>query len=305
MDDFFITAASWERRCLGILSKVRSYHAKHVILVAYDEDNPLREEHVREMQTCLERIGKMHLLRATHSAPLKSVRETLDVIAQSGLSSPPRISIDITSFTKIHLLQLLNALDLSGFGRSMNIYYTEPVDFVTDDNQPRTRGISNVRAIETFIGSHRPSKDDILLLFLGYEGARALALWQHLEPNKIFAVIPDPPYKESWHGRTEKQNLYLLSCLQPANILRCHSLDPAGAENLLEEQVCNSGGPTGQYNFFIGPLGTKPQTVGLFRFWRKHRGSATFMYASPLKERCDERSFPAGRTWLIDSSSRW
>ena len=50
-----------------------------------------------------------------------------------------------------------------------------------------------------------PPRDTMLVLFLGYEGRRAQALWSHLDPNLTIVVIPDPPMKPEWKGRTETQ----------------------------------------------------------------------------------------------------
>jgi hypothetical protein len=304
-DDVLIVAASWEQRCLGLLTRITSYTAKNIIFIAYDSDNPKREENVRKMTPSLSAIGLVKFLRASHDNPLPNVRDVVRLIKQWCPTNPPRISWDTTSFTKKHLLQMLNAFDIEGFSHNINLYHTEPTDFSTHDNQPISHGISSVRAIETFNGMHLPSRDDVLIVFLGFEGARALALWQHLEPNVTYAVVPDPPYQDSWRGRTEKQNQYLLSSLPDSHVYYSHSLDPESTQKLLHGLIVNSTINIQKYNFLIAPLGTKAQTIGLFRFWRENRGIATLMYASPAGYNHSQPSFPAGRMWLVDKSEQW
>jgi len=304
-DDVLIVAASWEQRCLGILTKLASYRARKVVFIAYDNENPKREANIREMMPILSGIGALKFLRASHDNSLSNVREVVRLIKQWCPSNQPRISWDTTSFTKKHLLQMLNAFDIEGFAHTINLYHTEPIDFPTHDNQPISHGISSVRAIETFTGTHLPSRDVILIVFLGFEGARALALWQHLEPNLTYAVVPDPPYQESWRGRTEKQNQFLLSCLPDSHILRSHSLEPESTQQLLHGVITAPRSNLQKYNYLIAPLGTKAQTIGIFRFWRENRRIASLMYASPVGYNYDQPSFPAGRMWLIDKMENW
>src|SRR5262249_922813 len=146
----------------------------------------------------------------------------------------PRISLEISTFTRKHLLLLLSGLDHAGLLRNCQIVYTEPQDYQTHEDEAAATGISAIETIPTFPGSNRPSKNLLLVMFLGYEGRRTLALWEHLEPHSTVAVIADPPYRPEWCGRTELQNRYLLSCIPPTNILHSHSLYPNESEVLLE-----------------------------------------------------------------------
>jgi len=222
----------------------------------------------------------------------------------SGINNP-QISIDISTYTRKHLLQLLQGLDIVGYLSNCKLFYTEPEDYFTQDNEPYTKGITSIKVIETYEGQNSPSKDKILLLFLGYEGNRATAIWEHLNPNITIAVIPNPPYKDSWKNRTELQNRFLLTSIDKEFIYFSHSLDPSSTEKLLNTIIFSERFNNSKYNFFIAPLGTKPQAIGLYRFIRKNKGLLSLVYASPTLYKEERAKFEAGRTWLIDNSSYW
>jgi hypothetical protein len=304
-DHVFILAASWEERCLGTARIIGQYSCDKAILITYDTPSQLREKHIKELIELLSPLGKLDRIVANRSNPLESVRDTVKVVRKIVGDQAPRISIDISTFTRKHLLQLLQGLDLAGMLSNCQFFYTEQSDYHTHDDEPTTQGISSVKAIETFAGQNKPSCDSVLILFLGYEGRRAQSLWEHLEPNVTFAVIPDPPLKPEWHDRTETQNRYLLSCIDSNCVLKSHSLIPSETEHLLNKLIVSEQFNATKYNYRIAPLGTKAQVLGVYRFWRQHRGLTTLMYATPVRYKEEQAVFPAGRTWLLDRSTNW
>lgn len=305
-DEVLILAASWENRCLGLTRRLGKYRCKMVLMTVYDSPSKLRSENIEVLTELLRTThGDLRKLTASHANPLPNVRETIDLIRQVSQDRTPRITFDISTFTRKHLLQLLQGLDLAGMLASCHFYHTEPVDYHTEDDEPISQGISSVKAIETFAGHNNPSLESLLVIFLGYEGRRALALWEHLESNVTLAVIPDPPFRPDWRGRTEIQNRYLLSSLSKENILKTHSRFPSDTEALLNYLVSSEQYNSRKFNYRIAPLGTKPQVLGMYRFLRKQRGLATVMYASPVRYREEQAAFPVGRTWLLDKGQLW
>jgi len=53
------------------------------------------------------------------------------------------------------------------------------------------------------------------------------------------------------------------------------------------------------WNCLISPLGTKPQAVGLYLFWRAHRGEFSIIYAQPLLHNERYYSTGVGTTWQL------
>jgi hypothetical protein len=249
-------------------------------------------------------MGELREFGASRSNPLENVRAQAAYLRGLVESSHPAISIDVTTFTRKHLLQLLHAFDAAGLLSNCQFLYTEPKEYPTSDNDIRAEGVASIRAVDTFCGRNLPSRDSTLVLFLGYEGRRALALWEHLEPNRTFAVIPDPPYRAEWMGRAELHNRFLLSSLAEESVLRSHSLRSLDTTVLLSGLIRQCG--VDRYNFLIAPMGTKAQVIGMYRYWRTAPGSVTVVYARPVKYREDAMAgVPPADTWVLGHTSSW
>lgn len=305
VDDVLLLAASWEERCLGLVRKAEGYRATHVILTEYDGVSKRRQQHLVELHARLTEMGNVTVVPALHANPLANVRHTLGILAEMQSARPLKLSIDISTFTRKHLLQLLHGLDSLDFLRECRFFHTEAYDYDTRNDEPVSQGISDVRVIDTFAGRNAPSRDSLLIIFLGYEGRRALALWEHLEANITVAVVPEPPYKAEWQGRTQALNQYLLSCLPESRVLFCPSLDVDATEALLRSLASTPELSIDRYNYRLAPLGPKPQVIGLYRFFRRFQHQVTVVYADPIRYREEYPSFAPGRSWLVDQSSDW
>lgn len=304
-DDALILAASWEERCLGLSRRLHGYRARRVLITEYDGPSARRTFHLAELRDRLSSAGRVDVLGAKHGNPLENVRKTVDAVSALRSDRPVQLSIDISTFTRRHLLQLLHGLDTAGYLASCKFYHTEPLDYDTRDDDPMSLGLGDVRAVETLVGENRPSRDVLLVIFLGYEGRRTAALWEHLDPNITIAVVADPPYREGWRERSEAINHYLLSCIPPERVLRAAALVPAESEDLLRRLVQSSEFSGERYNYRVAPAGPKPQLIGAYRYWRLAPGRVTFMYASPARYREDHSVFGPGPTWLVDETTGW
>jgi hypothetical protein len=304
-DSALLLAASWEERCLGLVRKFGKYQCGSVLLTVYDGVSDKRAKHLAELRSRLTCCKHLLEIPALHVDPIPNVRKTLTSLRKLGPSSRMRLSIDISTYTRRHLLQLLQGLDLAGMLSDCRFLYSEQDDYHTQDNEPLAKGIGPIEAVKTFGGSNRPSKDSLLVLFLGFEGRRAQAVWERLEPNVTLAILPEPTLRPDWKGRAEEQNRYLLSCLPPENIIRSPSTDPTATYRLLKELSATPRLSAEKYNYLISPVGTKAQVVGLYRFWRQNPFLATVVYAAPGRYREEQATFGPGRTWLLDRTATW
>jgi hypothetical protein len=57
--------------------------------------------------------------------------------------------------------------------------------------------------------------------------------------------------------------------------------------------------PFDKWRWSIVPLGTKPQIIGLYMFWRQNKDLFSIIYASPLKHNYPFYSKGLGKTWLL------
>lgn len=304
-DDVLILAASWEARCVGVSRLLNNYSCSTILLSVYDGESQQRETHIRELTDNLRSIGQLEIVPTMHGNPLQNIVSSISQIRALNLGRPPRISIDVSTFTRKHLLQLLLGLDSENFLTKCRFFHTEPLDYDTKDNGSLVEGISSVKAIEALSGWNASSKDSVLVLFLGYEGNRALALWEHIEPSQTIVVIPDPPYRPEWRGRTEDQNKYLLSCVPKHHVFYSSSYDLVETEILLDKVLKSGPFYQRKYKYQIAPLGTKAQTLGIYKFLRKNRNYCTVMYASATRYKHERANTQLGKTWYLGSTESW
>ncbi len=309
-NQIFIMSASWEERCVGALRKMQTYTPSLVILNVYEGKNEYREKYIREVDDyCAQRNIKLQIVDANKLNPLPNILKIISILKNSELVTN-KMSIDITCFTKKHLLQLLQGLDLMYLLQGCQFLYTEPANYNTSDISTISQGIYSIEAINTFNGQNFPSLDTVMLLFMGYEGGRARALWEYIEPNVTIGIIQDPPYRPEWEFRAEAQNQYILSVIPENNLLRAHPLIPESTNQLLkkvisgEQQFYGKSYPISQYNYKIAPLGSKPQVLGIYKYWRKNKDSFTIIYPTPMEYQ-SKVFFPPSKTWLIDSTQNW
>jgi len=299
-DDLFICFASFEERCLGVVRRFYEYAANRAyVLRISDEPSEFRELHLRELKDALSKIAAMTVIETQHKDPIVGMRTISKLISDAALEpGQAAITLDISTFTKKQLLLILRLFDQMGLFESLRILYTEPLEYMINLDQPLSSGLKEVTVVPTFTGRYDSQNELILVIFLGYEGDRALALLENVEPHKTIAVIPSPAYHPEWEGKTEEMNAALLVALDSKNICYVDSRDPFATASLLDNLI-NPRNETQRCNWYIAPLGTKLQTLGVYYFISKHPDVASIIYAKPLEHNEPYFSEGIGRTWLV------
>ncbi|MBA7644564.1 hypothetical protein ES703_52308 [subsurface metagenome] len=282
-DDLFICCASFEERCLAGASKMeRNYRTNFSTIFVIEE--PLYKKQVdTNLNSLKSMLGTksskgIFVISCQRDGPVEGIAQLKGIWNQCGPRDleNPYITVDISGFTKIYLLQLLNYLiiDLKlGFPRLIHTTQTYlPTKL--------TKGVAQITTIPNFYGSILLEKQTVLVLFLGFEPERSLAVWKHFNPAKTIALITNPPRYDNLNylKYAEKNNSYLLS--QSSVELRNVPADnPYAAKKVLEaiyEEIRASS------NMIIGPFGTKPQAVGVFLFCLEHP-KIQVIYSLPVK----------------------
>ena len=300
-DDVFICCASFEERCLGTLRRFDNYQYNQGYVFVYDEPDERREHHLQEMERILRSTGPFRRISASENNPVPSIAQLGQELRQLNLiPANSIITLDITTFTKRHLLLLLMHLDQLGFWKALRLFYTEPEDYVTNLYLPMSIGLRQIKPILGFVNTQCLNKPSLLVIFLGYEGDRAMALFNNQDPNEILLIVPKPAYHKEWEGRTEQMNRDLITLIGEEKIKYAHSQNPQEVALALSDLL----GGNGEYNLedwkcTISPLGTKPQAVGLYLFWRKYPGQFSIVYAQPRKHNEPFYSTGVGKTCLL------
>ena len=271
-DDLFICCASFEERCLSSTATMGTdFLTKFAVIFVFEEPpyNKQVEHNMFLLQTELRKktTEGIFVISCQRENPLEGINQLEDVLRQCKLKTDGGsfITVDISGFTKIYLLELLHYLVIDKSLGIPRLLHTTQRYLPTK----LTRGIEQITTVPNFFGSPSWDKETVLVLFLGFEPERALAVWKQFNPAKTMALITNPPRYGNldYLKYAQQNNADLLS--QPSVAVRDVTADnPQAVKKVLEaihEETKDS------FNMVIGPFGTKPQVVGVFLFYLEHR----------------------------------
>ena len=270
-DDLFICCVSFEKRCVNLPDILRDeMQIGNAAVVRFEGKDrfELREENQKKilhnLKKHMRKKSEPKVLWCDKADPMDGILN-LEEFLENIQEVPKRITIDITAFTKQYLLVLLHFLEGRYPHAKIRTLYTRG-RYVYSKKHPLSWGIKEITAVPYFSFPVHPDKKKLLVLFLGYEGERALSIHRTLEPEKTIAVIGDPP---GYHGAdipSRKFNKHLLSLLPSENKVKIPSLDADKTRDFLKEVYEKNR----YFNIFLAPLGTKMQTLGIYLFLREY-----------------------------------
>lgn len=294
-----LSCSSHEERCRGLLNYAENWSPDKVFLFHYDDPNPTRDRNHQLMEACFRRIApvvkELPFTEADAAASFKAFIGELGPLLRP--SGGPDLLVDISVLTKRHLLMLLRWLDDSGLWDRLYLVYSEPGDYVVSEHIPLSYGLASLQQIPGFSACPDLSRPVHLVLFLGFEGDRALAVYEHTQPMRTTLVVPSPPYRPSWSGRTERLNRDLLALVGTDRVRRVDPLDPEATTAALRDTLTSES--PGEFASIVAPLGTKPQTLGAYAYTRSAADPPAIVYAGPLRHNHDFFSDGIGPTWLL------
>lgn len=298
-----LSCSSHEDRCRGVVNFLDGWAPEEVLLFRYSGPNSRRDRNHAAMEASFRGISCDPVeLPFDESGPAASFGRTASQISSRLARHPSSdLLIDISVLTKRHLLMLLQWADDQGLWDRLHVIYTEPGDYVVSDHIPLSYGLASLQQIPGFAACPDLSRPVHLVVFLGFEGDRALAAYEHTQPMRTTLAIPTPPYRPSWAGRTEAFNRDLLALVGTDAVLAVDPLDPDAATQALVETL----GSATRKDFagVVCPLGTKPQTLGVYEYVRAANDPPALLYASPLRHNSHFYSDGVGPTWLIKAAS--
>ncbi len=301
-DNFFICVGSPEDRCKGSIIKLdKNYKADKFILFRYsDSFNKKREENIDFIKNYTQDFNNYIELLIDEEKPIPVIQEIIEIFnVERRKNDNLRISLDFSTMIKWHFLILLKALTLNDLIKYVRFIYTEPEEYITELFQPLSFGIKNIFPIPTYYGNYDFSKETTLVIFLGYEGDRAISIFEKVDPSDCLLLIGKPAYHTEWEGRTEEMNRNLINLVGKEKIKYIDSRDPILISNQLENLLNN---PTfSNSNKIIAPLGTKPQILGLFFYLHTNKYLNNVIYSSPLRHNHLFYSTGIGPTWEIQN----
>jgi hypothetical protein len=281
-DDLYICCASFEDRCVSSVLKMGADFRTRFAIIFVMEESLYKKQvdtNLYRLQGELaKRTGEgVFVITCQKQNPLDGVAQLKEIWGRCKPRNPEEtfITIDISGFTKIYLLELLYHLVIElnlGIPRLLHTTQTySPTEL--------TQGVEQITTVPNFYGSPSLQKKTILILLLGFEPDRSLAVWKQFNPDKTVALVTNPPRYDNleYLRYAEKNNTYLLS--RPSIEVRYVPPDnPYGVKSVLDGIYNDT---QGSYNMIIGPFGTKPQTVGVFLFYLEYP-KAQIVYSFPV-----------------------
>ena len=294
-----VTCSSHEDRCKALLLHAGEWTPSEVVLFHYDDPNPIREENHLTMETEFQRLRtRLTVLKFTEGDPVRSMRDNMHKLRQAiERAATNALVIDISVFTKRHFLMMLRWLDDSDLWSRLYVVYSEPRKYLVSKYIPLSFGLSTLQETPGFSACSDLSRPIHLVMFLGYEGDRALAVYEQIQPMRVTLAVPYPPYRPNWEGRTEEYNSDLLALVGSDAVRGVDALEPDATTETLGEILGESA--RDDYARIVCPLGTKPQTLGIYNYLRNSQDPPAIVYASPLRHNHSFFSRGLGQTWLL------
>lgn len=298
-DDVFMCAVSFEERSVQGATMLKEGCARTALVFQYEDtlDSSAGIVNGRRIRSALDKscLQPPLVMPCEFSEPLSVVKVLERWLDASGLSSgQPRITVDITCFTKLHLLLLLRTLDEKFPQARMRVLYTEPLAYATAFGRKLSHGILDTFYIPLNSGDDW-GKGSALILFLGHEPSRALRVIEEVEPDQIILVQGEPGFSEEMSRMSKRLNRYLLHRAEynsEFNLGVCSTSQFIEVAQLLRG-VVDLFRKAGKDTFYISPLGTKLQALGI-DYLRRGEPSARLIVAYPTPLRYERKYFSQG-----------
>ena len=299
-DSVLIACSSHEERCTGALRNIADWRPRCVVLFHYKDDNAQREHRRAELLSSVKASGlPSHELPYAKSHPAACLREAIPVLADTFKQYPSAsIILDISVMTRQHCLMLCQWLEDAGYWDRLVIVYSEPSQYDVSEYMPQLFGIKSLELIPGLAPCADLSRPIHLVLFLGHEGDRAMATYDHIQPSRTTLIVPDPPYYQSWAGLTERLNADLIALVGADCVRHVESVDPDIIVRQLEEIVCALDSRS-EWATILVPFGTRPQALGAFLYSRSWSDQPAIIYACPRRYYNHSHPQGLGNTWII------
>ena len=269
-DDIFITCGSFEERFLGIPKKFKDYSPKYFILFKFTEENSVREKRVKEMHDMLnlnESSKNYIMIKVEHGKSFQAIIEFHNFILKKKISMRKSyITVDITTFTKHLLLNLMFYLIYFLSDKKIRAFYTLPERYASPDEGWLSFGIKNINIPPFYWNEWSSIKDNLLIILLGFEEMRAWSLVDKFSADLNWLFATNPGSKPKWDNYCEDYNARLLNVIPFIDTIS--ALNPNDIEITLSKYLKKD--IIDNYNIFLSPLSTKPQLIGVIKFLVKN-----------------------------------
>lgn len=298
-DDLFLVAASFEPRSVRASELITTDFAIKSVVFQYEDtlDSEAGRLNTRRLKDLIDKnCGHLpSILPCKFSEPFSAVRVFERWLQENPYESKePCITIDVTCFTKLHLLLLLKTFEERIPQATVRILYTEPYAYATAFGRQLSHGILDTFYIPLNSGEGW-SERAALIVFLGHEPVRVERVIEEVEADETVLIQGRPGFSPEISRMSERLHRYLLNRAEDNaefSLAACstYNFDEVGEllAGLLDHFV-NRGLNT----LYISPLGTKLQALGL-EYLRRSRFSTRLVLAYPAPLRYERKYYSHG-----------
>lgn len=290
-----ILSASEEERCTAIASRMDGSTPAAVVLFDYCERKDKGALDFIASAVAKTGVDRLEVVKCTGSDAVGRLRDQIDAIQRAMAEEQQELVLDFSVVPRADLWMLLRWMYDVRLWDRISFLYTEPEDYASVKSLPLSCGLQEIQTLAGEAGVADCSRPVHLVMQLGYEGDQALAVYEETQPARVTLLIPHPPFRAEWEGRTEGFNSHLLGLIGTGSCRRVDAIDPTGTAAVVKEIVM---GRTGE-SAIVCPLGTKPQLLGLFVAAVGLPEEPAVLIPKPLRAASTARARGVGRSWAV------
>ena len=278
-----------EARCRGLFDKLENDKPESVKIFSngYDKKNANDAQSLFGGKIIdVKNSGEMELVSAV----------------SKNIESEAKIVVDISILNQLETFLLMNLLDENDSLSNTDIIYSTPENYTSIDDKSSSKGIGTIESVPGFVNCSPLNQNILLIMLLGFEPARSTAIYHNYDPDETHLILPYPPYKEEWEEKTYYENSRLIHEIGEERAHKMHSKDPSKFVQDFMSMIENNDLTLEEFNTYLSPLSTKPQTIGLYYIWRENEKNVSLIHSEPLEKNKLFTSNGIQETWEIMSS---
>jgi len=281
-----ISAISYEERGFFSLQRiVEKFHIKKILFIQLNVEEYLAPEVLKCWKEEREKVISFLMEKKTTYIFLNARDDDFkDVFKKikEEVSYDDYIAVDITTLPKNYILKVCQEME----NYNAIYIYTRGERYLELSEEEKSVGISRIVPIDGFEGKIAINGETILVLILGFEANRALPFLEEFPQNRILALISAPSI--GIRNKAQDDDIFLKQAHKANKILlnnsfvrieEVNSMDPFLFYQQLKD-IVKSYAPEKNKNIIVAPIGTKPQTIGLYLYW-KYKPKTQILYPVP------------------------
>jgi len=209
-EELYICGMGFEDRSLGsnkfLLEK--NFKTKNTLVIKYDSYFKENEHDRAELEKIWGEFSENYSYVVYESEDRQKIALTLEKEMKQ-FQNYKSVTINISSF-KTHLLIWLINYSLDHF-EQVRIIYTEPEGYGSqlEGEKVFASGVKDIFTIPEFAGALLPGYSSLLVIFLGYDFARARGTYDLIQPSRKIGIMgkPNTPILEKKFEDMKKEHI--------------------------------------------------------------------------------------------------